>query len=81
MASEKAEFRVDSNSNPKGKFPDALEVNCEADGTFLVDVVRVEDERLMETLVLSPDTFPPRVNKKGKVLWQLPKVRHMTYDI
>ncbi|KAJ1417439.1 hypothetical protein B484DRAFT_148639 [Ochromonadaceae sp. CCMP2298] len=59
--SEKAEFRV----------PD--EVSSSADGNFLVDIVRVEDGRLMETLVLSEKTFPPRVNKKGKVLWQLPK--------
>ena len=42
-----------------------------ADGTFSVDIIRQEDGRLMETLIVTAENFPPR--KKGKkVVWQLP---------
>ena len=52
MAEQKGDYRV----------PD--EVPRDDDGNFVVDIIREEDNRLMESLTLSPETFPVRVQKQ-----------------
>ena len=42
------------------------------EGRWVVDVLRVSDEKLMGEIVLTPELLPPRTNKQGKVLWRLP---------
>lgn len=43
-----------------------------ADGpSWEVDILR-DDTVIVDTFLLNSDVLPPRINKKGKVLWKLP---------
>jgi len=39
---------------------------------WLVDVYRKGVSNPIDTLEISEETLPPRLNKKGKVVWRLP---------
>ena len=39
---------------------------------WLVDIYRKGVLNPIDTIEISDETLPPRVNKKGKVLWRLP---------
>ncbi len=47
-------------------------VNINTLPVWLVDVYRKDVPNPVDTIEISEETLPPRVNKKGKVVWRLP---------
>ena len=45
----------------------------EENGQWVSHIVREQDGRVMATFAVTEEILPPRKNKKGKVLWKLPK--------
>ncbi len=51
--------------------PRPVEKNVNDRPSWQVDILR-DDTVIVDTFLVDSDVLPPRINKKGKVLWKLP---------
>ncbi len=72
-----SEPRLRSSSDEKSSNTDNTNVNVNVNASsslvWLVDIYRKGVTNPVDTIEICNESLPPRLNKKGKVLWRLPK--------